>query len=214
MRVGIKLVLAGLATAIVLSLAVGAASARRFEVSERGFLARWTTDRPLIVNIAGNRISCPVTLEGSFHSRTTSKVCGQLVGYITTAQFAGTEPPCKGGVLDPLAETLPWHIQYSRFAGTLPAITRIRILLVGLQVGGIANGIVCLLASTQASPIGMDINLVGGRADSITLLAEFGIPVRGEFICSLAGNASLEGTAPIVGTLITPQVAITVRLVQ
>jgi hypothetical protein len=215
MRVAIKLVLAGLATAIVLSLAVGGAFARRFETSERGFLARWTAERPLILGAAGNRISCPVTLEGSFHSRTLSKVCGQLVGYITAAQISGTEPPCKGGTMTVLGETLPWHVQYNSFAGTLPNIARIRIALVGIQItarlAGLGN--LCLITTTQANPTMADFRLTGGRAESLTLLPEFTFPLAGA-ACFLVGNGSFEGATAVLGTLVVPQVSITVRLVQ
>jgi hypothetical protein len=210
MRNSTKLVLAGLSAALLLSLAVGSASARRIETSERGFLVRFSE---LSFNAAGNRVSCPVTLEGSFHSRTLSKVSGQLIGYITQAQVPSTEPPCVEGTATALTTTLPWHIQYNSFAGRLPTISRIRITLVGarFQVHP-RNSVTCLAGTTQANPSAGDINVeAGGGATTLRALPEFTIPLEG--FCGIAGNGNFEGTGEIF-TLVTPQVRITVRLVQ
>lgn len=203
-----KLVFAGLAATILMSLAVGSASARRIETSEQGFLARWTTESPLIFSAAGNRVSCPVTLEGSFHSKTLSKVCGQLVGHISTAQVPPASPPCQGGTATALTETLPWHIQYVSFAGTLPRITRIRLQLVGARFAITAGGVTCLAGTTQAHPAVSDVNVSAttGEATSLRALPEFTIPLGGEFICGFAGNGSFEGTTRILGSLVaTPR---------
>jgi hypothetical protein len=207
-----KLAFAGLAATIVFSFAVGSASARRFETSEQGFLARWS---PLIFNAAGNRISCPVTLEGSFHSKTLSKVCGQLIGYVTRAQVpTGLEPPCQNGTATALTETLPWHILYVSFAGRLPSISSIRIKLIGAKFQVRAAGVTCLTATTNANPAFGDIQVgASGEANRLRALPEFGIPLRGEFVCGFAGNGSFEGTAEVF-TLVTPQARITIRLVQ
>jgi hypothetical protein len=214
MRNPAKLGLAGLVATCLLAFAVGTAWARRIELSEQGFLARWTTTRPLIVNVAGMSVSCPVTLEGSFHSRTLSKVCGQLIGYITSAQIPSTSPPCEGGTMTALAGSLPWHVQYNSFTGTLPNITRIRITMIGFRVATTPTGsITCLVGTTQTKPLAGDININGSHtAESFTMLPEFRIP--GEGFCSVAGEASVSGTTAVLGTLVTPQVSITVRLVQ
>ncbi len=213
MRNTTKLVFTGLAATILMSFAVGSASARRFEVSEQGFLARWTN---LIFEAAGNRISCPVTLEGSFHSRTLSKVSGQLIGFVTQAQVPiPPEERCQGGTATALTETLPWHILYNSFRGVLPRIETIRILLRGarfqIRTGG---GITCLAGTEANHPAEADIILgARGEVTGLRALPEFTIPLGGEFICGLGGNGAFEGTAEVF-TLVTPQTRITVKLVQ
>jgi hypothetical protein len=205
-----RLVLAVTAIIVFLGVVASTAGAKRFETSERGFLVRFGT---LAFNTAGNRVSCPVTLEGSFHSRTLSKVSGQLIGYITQAQVPSTEPPCVEGTLTALTTTLPWHIQYNSFAGRLPTITRIRITLVGarLQLHP-RNSVTCLFGSTQANPFAFDVNVEAtGGVNTLTARPEFTIPLEG--FCGIAGNGAFEGTGEIF-TLVTPQVRITIRLVQ
>ncbi len=155
-----KLVLAALAAALALGAATGAAQARRFEFSNQLFRITW---RELIYNGGGQEIRCPVTYEGSFHSRTISKVSGGLVGFIYNAQI-GT---CSGGSERYLTETLPWHVQYNAFRGTLPNITDVKVSVIGLswRVNGIAafgpGG--CLFRSTQAAPLFGEIELSAGR---------------------------------------------------
>jgi hypothetical protein len=212
MRNTTKLVFAGLAATIVMSFAVGTASARRISTSEQGFLARWTN---LVFEGAGVKISCPVTLEGSFHSRTLSKVSGQLIGHVTRAQVpTGLAPPCIGGKATALTETLPWHIQYNSFAGTLPNITRIRIALIGAKFQIEEGTFLCLAATTQARPAMGDVEVTGGSANRLRALPEFTIPLGGEFFCSVSGQSgNFSGTAEVF-TLVTPQARITVRLVQ
>jgi hypothetical protein len=210
-----KLMLAGLAATVVLSLAVGSASARRIQTSEQGFLARWTN---IVMGGSGFRISCPLTLEGSFHSRTLSKVCGQLIGYVSKAQIpTGLEPPCSGGTATILTETLPWHIRYASFAGRLPNITRIRVQLVNTRIQvHPRETATCLTGSTPSHPDVGDINIgASGEGRTLVALPEFSIPLsgEGEFLCNLAGEAIFEGSGEIF-TLVTPQVRITVRLVQ
>lgn len=212
MRHTTKLVFAALAATILMSFAVGSASARRIETSEQGFLIRWTN---LVFVAAGNRISCPVTLEGSFHSRTISKVCGQLIGYISTAQVPpGLEPPCINGRATALTETLPWHILYVSFAGRLPTISRIRIKLIGaaFQIH-VPNSVTCLAVTTHTNPAVGDVNVNGsGEATTLTALPEFMIPL--EEPCRILNvTGGFEGTGEVF-TLITPQRRITVRLVQ
>lgn len=143
------------------------------------------------------------------------QVCGQLVGYITAAEIPTGD--CTGGTATFLTETLPWHIQYRSFSGTLPAITRKRIHFVGWRVQINLGGITCLVGTTQSAPAVADINLSGAgeerEATTIQLLPEFTIPLGGGFACTLAGNGRVSGTGEVF-TLVTPQTRIKVRLVQ
>ncbi len=161
-----KALLAGLIASLCLATAVSSASARRLETSEQHFLAIWTL---LTFNEAGGGtpIECPVTLGGSFHSKTLSKVSGQLVGYITEAHVA--EASCHNERARVLAETLPWHIQYNSFTGTLPNITGIRTTLIGASFLVRAFGFIsCLYRTSQAEPAFGTINVTSGSANTLT----------------------------------------------
>ena len=105
MRTYVKLILGAATAAVVLGAAVSSASARRIEVSSQRFHQVWTS-----ISFAGEfaTTTCPVTLEGSFHSKTTSKVAGQLVGYISRVTVGNAS--CTAGHSTALTETLPWHI--------------------------------------------------------------------------------------------------------
>jgi hypothetical protein len=128
----------GLTAALMLALAVGAASARNISVSNQNIRVVWS---PLTFNGEGLlETRCNVTLEGSFHYRTIIKRERALIGLITRA---GLTRPCPRGIAwiyngternerlgnTTLPTSLPWHITYEGFTGTLPNITGIRILL-------------------------------------------------------------------------------------
>jgi hypothetical protein len=207
-------IIATLLSTFLMVVAVSGAAARRFETTEQGFLARFS---PLVIQAGGaeHRVSCPLTLEGSFHSKTLSKVCGQLIGYLTRAQVpTGLEPPCQGGTATALTETLPWHILYNSFAGRLPNITSMRVLFrkVSYQIRN--SGLTCQIATTEAHPAEGDI-LFGPRGEvgQMRLLEEFTIPLQGEVICPFAGEGKFEGAGEVF-TLVTPQSRITFALVQ
>jgi hypothetical protein len=120
-----KLVLATATATLLMTIAVtGAASARSFSFSNGNFRAVWTS---VEFRVGGSNIRCPITLEGSFHSRTISKVEKALIGYITRASVAALS--CTGGRTTVHSESLPWHITYSGFTGRLPEITTIHLLV-------------------------------------------------------------------------------------
>jgi hypothetical protein len=136
----VKLTLTALAAALLLASAISTASARNLSVSNQNFRITWTSleFRYLVT------IRCPVTLEGSFHYRTIIKRERALIGLITRAivnqgacvngtgsAFNGTER--YNGIVPPT--TLPWHVTYESFRGTLPRIESIRLLLTGARFG-------------------------------------------------------------------------------
>lgn len=127
MRTRSKLMLAGLAAALLLTMGVSTASAGHLSVDEQNFRVTWTS-LEFVEPGFGARILCPVTLEGSFHSRTIEKIIGSLLGYITRATVKNES--CIGGHATVLTNTLPWHITYEGFGGALPSITSLRLLLV------------------------------------------------------------------------------------
>lgn len=218
MRSTTKLAFAGLITTFGLALAVSSSAARRFATSEGGFLIRWT---PLLFQAGTGenvfRLSCPVTLEGSFHSRTLSKVCGQLVGYITRAQIGPAES-CLGGSMRARTETLPWHIAYSRFFGILPRITDVFIVLQNAHFEINIGGTQCEWET--ANELGqarllMTEGIGAETVEKLRILSEFLIPLRGGFFCefNFRNVGRWEGTGEVF-TLVTPQRRITVTLVQ
>jgi hypothetical protein len=213
MRIRGRLLLMALTAATLMSLVVSGASARRFEMSNQTFRLIW----PLLsAEIPGTAtVSCPVTLEGSFHSRTISKVSGQLVGYITRAFVRGGSAECNGtGVARVNSETLPWHVRYSKFTGALPNITGVELQLVGASVNVDPEGAApnCNARTTAAAPALaiLIIIIIGAKEFRANEAAR--IPLSGG-LCELAGAADLRGTAEvfILGSVTTRTV---VRLVQ
>jgi hypothetical protein len=208
-----KLLLAALTTTAVMSFAVSTASARRFEVSEQRFRAIWTL---LNFEVSGTAtIQCPVTLEGSFHSKILSKVSGQLIGYITRAFVRGDSTSCLNtGTARVNAETLPWHVQYLRFIGSLPAITEIEIQLVGADFNVDPASIFlpnCRARTEQLHPAKGIILLTSGSANRLRANENARIPLPG--ICEFAEESNFSGTAEVFG-LGSTTTRITVRLVQ
>lgn len=107
-------------------------------------------------------IRCPLTLEGSFHSRTYAKVRGTLVGQITRAAMGH---PCTGTGGDmyvlngvevqegrTVANTLPWHVRYFSFNGTLPRLSAVTLDIIGFSWIYPPFGEVCLYRSTETNP--------------------------------------------------------------
>lgn len=114
---------------------------------------------------------CALTLEGSFHERRTAKVAESLVGFVTRAGFGG----CSTGSATVLTETLPWHVRYMAFTGTLPNISSIRAKIVGagVQVRENVFGITCLLRSSAAEPTIATFNREAlGALSTVTLNGE------------------------------------------
>jgi hypothetical protein len=103
-----------LASALLLAAAASSATARSLSVSNQNIRVTWSS----LEFVSGVTLRCRVTLEGSLHSRTITKRLGTLIGAITRATF--DERNCTNGTLRPRTETLPWHITYEGFTGTLP----------------------------------------------------------------------------------------------
>jgi hypothetical protein len=209
MRTRTKLIFAGLAATVVLSAAIGTASATRIATSEQRFRVVW---RELVLS-GGLALTCPVTIEGSFHSRTLSKVLEQLIGYVSAATVA--EASCNGGVARILPETLPWHIRYNGFTGTLPRITEIHFRLVNAAFLVIVGGLSCLFQSTAASPMRgwIRVEPATGNVGNLRVDNTASIPLHtaplNSFLCPGSGTLSGEGvtTAGVGGTIVVRLVA-------
>lgn len=192
MRTRSKFALAGLAAALVLSIAVTSAHAERLSVSSRNFTVVWA--RLTKVTTGGfGPIECPITVSGSYHSSTISKVLGALIGFINRASVDSSG--CTGGRETVNLESLPWHIRYRAFSGSLPNITSIVWGAVGVKWTLEAAGVSCTTQSTAANPWVFLSNLSSGRLVSVTAESSAGVPLRGSFFCSFAGNGSLQGTS-------------------
>jgi hypothetical protein len=195
-----KFMLAAAVAAAVLGAIVSTTSANRIAISEQTFRATWSRIR--FIGFA--MIDCHLTIEGSFHSRTGSKIAENLVGYITRSMLAETQ--CTGGSARILAETLPFHIRYGGFEGTLPTITGFTLKIIGskflVQVAGIAPA-KCLYTSSATSPL-KDVvkrNTATGVAESIRVEEPTQIPfTSGTALFACGNSASLEGITTSVAT--------------
>jgi hypothetical protein len=202
-----KLALACLGAACVLTFAVGSASANRLSGTTRNFRAVFN---PLSATAEGvGTVRCPVTLEGSFHSSTIGKVAHALMGHISRASLATAS--CTGGSATISAESLPWPISYESFQGTLPNITGVFILVLGLKIIIVIGGIRCELSSESRNPGRGIASLSAGRVTEVRADETTRIPLVGEGgLCALArGSFSGNGTASVLGTT----TAISVRLI-
>jgi hypothetical protein len=221
MRTRGKLLLTAVTAAIVLGSLIAGAGARRFQLSNQNFRAVWE-DLRTIAPTVGFNIGCSVTLEGSFHSRTISKVCGQLIGYVTRAILRhvcetnpgevwilnGTET--QEGITTP--NTLPWHIRYGSFAGILPRITRLNIQVIGTSLLTLFAGIKCLYRSTTAAPTIMEFEVIEGKLERLRHNEGTTIPIKEEMLgCEPSVRLAHDAPVTLLGSTTT---RINISLVQ
>jgi len=185
------LLLACIATACVLVLGVEMASAARLSVTNQSISITWGS-----VRFNEGAALCPVTLEGSLHGRTFAKVAGTLIGYIQRARTSR----CSVGtavllsVEDGQTSTLPWHIRYASFSGTLPSISAIRWHIVGFSYRVVEELEFCLYTSTTARPALLDLSR-DGATGAFTTASFFGT----EAIPLTAGNVVLCDQSGLLG---------------
>jgi hypothetical protein len=223
-----RIALATPVATLVLCAAVGSATARRFELSSTTFRITWPELHAEFVYLETNQrmsIKCPVTVEGSFHSRTLSKVSGSLIGYVMresvneaaciakslTLEFEGIREAPSSAKLQLLPEA--WHIRYTSFSGILPTITQIRVLFSGfaLRAYELTLG-TCLYRSTAASPVAWLFDLNAEHAVTRIKAEEAGpfTPFsEGSFFCG--ERVLVEGAGTVTQQGIAR--AITMRLV-
>jgi hypothetical protein len=186
-----KMLLAVLGASVLLGALVGSASARSFSNSETSSTATF----PLVEFSGGFVVRCNVTLGQRLHARTQGKVLESLIGLITSATVGG----CPSGSATILRETLPWHVRYNGFTGTLPNITSIATRVVGssFRVREPVFGISCLARSTAASPAtGVYNREGGGRITSVI--------IGGRVPTDCAGiSGSLNGTSNSISPAVT-----------
>ena len=185
-----KLLLAALAATALLGVMVSNASAGRLSVNEQGFRITWA-ELNFTEAIFRVGVHCPVTLEGTFHYRTIVKAIGSLIGYVTRAIVDNVA--CRGGHATVLTETLPWHVTYEGFNGTLPSITGIITLLAEpafrLEIPLI--GLNCLSRATNIRG-----TITGTREAGGAFKAERLTPGRETIPCG-GVNGTFEGTGTV-----------------
>jgi hypothetical protein len=185
MRTSAKPVLTALVAALLLASVVSSAFARNLRVSSRTFRVTWSS-LEFAEPVTRITMRCQVTLEGSFHSATIAKVERLLIGAITRANVK--EESCTGGRDRPNNETLPWHVTYENFTGTLPNIST-----VGLLLSRVSFNIEMPLVCTGRYGISTD-NISGSAAreagGGITTLS----PVRGRNFATL--ERTISGACP------------------
>lgn len=204
MRNHAKAAVLSLAAAIFLAVGSPAASANNFRLNEDDILASWN---PLRITMGDQTISCPVTVHGSFHSRTVDKSPGSLDGFITSAVV--NDSACTNGRVTILTEALPWHIQYDSFTGELPEIASVTLRFLDIRI---------LIDPTGALPTCLWGTAAGDPAIFIAELNESGqvtalradenrtIDLSGP-LCEIAGTTRLAGSAPVrVGDTNNPAV--------
>jgi hypothetical protein len=207
MRMLWKLLLGGLTAALLFAGLVGAASANRLSLSERGL--RWNF-RPLTFSSTsgGESVSCNVTLEGSFHSRTFIKQTGDPIGSVSRVALAR---PCTGGEATILSASLPWTVTYFSFSGTLPNITHLRLLEHGTSYRISTPFGACLMRTTPTDAAFILVNIgAGGTMTSIRMDESVEIVATGGFGCEF-GQTILSGAGSV--TRLGTTTALTLRLI-
>ena len=151
--------------------------------------------RPLTFNSTGGgvrEVKCNVTLEGTFHQRTITKVAGLLMGYVTRAILN----ECSQGAATILTETLPWHVQYAGYTGTLPNITGITQDLIGASYRVQPEGFLACLSVTEVNHPGVAIsNVTRGEVLTQRVDETATIPLQG--FCAFGGEGKLSGTGTV-----------------
>jgi hypothetical protein len=184
-----KLLLAVVGATVLLGALVASASARNLELTQTAS-ALWT--RMVFAGGFGT-MPCEIKLSGSLHARTIAKSVGSLIGYITE----GTVLRCERGGMIINQASLPWHLRYRSFLGTLPSITGLTESVTGAEwTYREPFGITCIVRRETSSLI-LTYGVSAGRFTEASLSGESpcsGIPGR------------LSGTTTNVGT-------ITVRLI-
>jgi hypothetical protein len=209
MPVRTKLALAGLTAALLLGFTVSPVSARSLSLSRQHFRITWVRlkffDQEGVVFT-----DCPVTMEGSFHSQTINKVVDSLIGFITRAVVF--EARCTQETSARfLASSLPWHIKYKAFGGTLPRIASVRVLIRGIAYESSIRGVPCLFVENGTNSISGEFFLeptgivLGFAFDPSTRIA-----VRPGGIC-LIPEAGLERTGEVF--VLNTTTRITIRLI-
>jgi hypothetical protein len=217
MRTYSRLALAALVATTAMAAFVGSASARNLSISNQNFTVSYSS----LEFISIVTIRCGVTLEGSFHTRTIPKVIGSLIGYITRVSV---RRPCTNGEgfafngverlgTTTLTNTLPWHVRYEGFTGTLPNITAIRLGLSGARFRIGALGVLCIATTggARGNAFGNATrNTTTGVVDPLTAEGTITFDPESSGLCGASGRfGSPAGDGRITLTGTTNRITVT-----
>ena len=174
-----RAVLTAVLATLLLAAITSSASARNLSISNQQIRLAFASIELAVEGFG--RYECAFTLEGSFHTRTITKVANTLLGYITRVSTAACTSTTA--IL-----ALPWHVRYVGFSGNLPNITLLTVRVSRFSFSFASAGFVCL-----AEPE-IEFNLdreAGGRMREIRMTEVPAMPLRsgGGFGCWLTtGN--------------------------
>jgi hypothetical protein len=202
MKTRSKAVLAALTATLLLGLAVTSATARRLEISNQGFRIVYLLEEPLELsnNVGLATVRCGITLEGTLHSRTIQKISGSLIGYITRAILHPAER-CTGGTASIFTETLPWHVRFLTFEGTLPNITSVSVAIVGARFRVQPTGGPICNARTSGTEPAIGTFTVGAGNELARVAASGSIRLEGGGLCAFGAVGIFGGSTPDVWLL-------------
>ena len=196
MRVRI-LRLAAILVALFL-LAAGSASARNLSLDDRDIAMRWARLSFISSFEELISVSCTINMIGSFHASTFAKSAGSLVGINALSQLPTN---CAGGTATVPLASMPWHLTYDSFAGSLPSIAAVRLNLIGFTALLRREFFGCELDSTTLEPVPIDLGITGGVITSATIDPDAVInagDLGEETLCDAAGITwTMSGTAAV-----------------
>jgi len=221
MRIHIRLALAALAATAAMAAIGGSATARNLSISNQQFRVTYRS----LEFLGSGTVRCAVTFEGSFHTRTIIKTLRSLIGHITRATV---KRPCNGGEefvfngverLEPttLANTLPWHVRYEGFGGTLPNITSVRLSFEGARwrLRDPIFGILCIFTTGGARGFWFGTasrNTVTGVIDSLAPSGTIRFDPESSGLCGSEGRIGAPAGDGVI-TLLGASTKITVTLI-
>ena len=195
-----KTLIAVTAVSVAMGVLVGTATANRLAASTQTLTVTWTA--VTFTDAFGGTLQCPLTLAGSLHSRTITKVAGALIGFINRASFG----VCSSGSATVLQAALPWHVRYLGFSGVLPNITSVRTNVIGAALRFVTStGVPCLFTSSTVQPL--TVTYIRGAGGAVTSKSLGGTMTSNEACAfgfrttiNISGNSST--VTPLTITLI------------
>jgi hypothetical protein len=202
-----RLILTTLITTILMACCITTASANRTSISNKNFRVTWSELQ--VTSEAGESLlTCPLTLEGSFHSSTIRKVEGALIGHVSRASVTSTS--CRGGSATINQASLPWHVTYVGFIGRLPRIEFQILLLKGVNFTVEVLGQKCGYGRPEDNMKGSATIEAGGAITSLEADRTIRLTkLSGGFLCPATGGFAGNGTVTLLGNT----TKITIRLI-
>jgi hypothetical protein len=195
-----RTLLALVGAAVLLAALGSAAAARNLSTTSQTLRAQF---RELRFNFPNASTQCQVTIDGSFHNRTISKTPGTLSGFITRVTLGA----CATGATTILTETLPWHVRYQSFTGTLPNITAITAHVIGAALRIREVGGVNCLATTSATEPGI-IRMTRDTVTGAITGAELSGTLASGFECLGTRGGFVSDNAPVTVSNSTARITI------